>query len=80
VGVLFRGDCLENRETKTLFKAFLWMPILCIAGMFPFYDISDNRHCEVSYAAIVGAAVFFNVLALFSCKGLVPLSFYADIG
>jgi hypothetical protein len=27
---------LEDRETKALFKAFLWMLILCIAGMFHF--------------------------------------------
>jgi hypothetical protein len=27
---------LENRETKALFKAFLWMLILCIVGMFHF--------------------------------------------
>jgi hypothetical protein len=34
--VLFRGGSLENRETKALFKAFLWMLILCIVGMFHF--------------------------------------------
>jgi hypothetical protein len=33
---LFRGGSLENRETKALFKAFLWMLILCIVGMFHF--------------------------------------------
>jgi hypothetical protein len=32
----FRGGSLENRETKALFKAFLWMLILCIVGMFHF--------------------------------------------
>jgi hypothetical protein len=32
----FRGGSLKNRETKALFKAFLWMLILCIVGMFHF--------------------------------------------
>jgi hypothetical protein len=32
--VLFRGGCLENRETKALFKAFMSMLVVFVVGMF----------------------------------------------
>jgi hypothetical protein len=31
---LFRGGCLENRETKTLFRAFISMLVVFVIGMF----------------------------------------------
>jgi hypothetical protein len=33
-GVLFRGGCLENRETKALFRAFMSMLVVFVVGMF----------------------------------------------
>jgi hypothetical protein len=32
--VLFRGGCLENRETKALFRAFISMLVVFVVGMF----------------------------------------------
>jgi hypothetical protein len=32
--VLFRGGCLENRETKALFRAFISMLVVFVIGMF----------------------------------------------
>jgi hypothetical protein len=32
--VLFRGGCLENRETKALFRAFMSMLVVFVVGMF----------------------------------------------
>jgi hypothetical protein len=33
-GVLFRGGCLENREAKALFRAFMSMLVVFVVGMF----------------------------------------------
>jgi hypothetical protein len=32
--VLFRGGCLENRETKALFRAFISVLVVFVVGMF----------------------------------------------
>jgi hypothetical protein len=32
--ILFRGGCLENRETKALFRAFISMLVVFVVGMF----------------------------------------------
>jgi len=64
---LFRGGGLENRETKALFKAFMWMLILCIAGMFHFMiflaaDIARflmQQSLELSSFSMFFGALFF---------------------
>jgi hypothetical protein len=65
--VLFRGGSLENRETKALFKAFLWMLILCIVGMFHFMifltlDIARyilQQSLELTHFSMFFGALFF---------------------
>jgi hypothetical protein len=66
-GVLFRGGYLENRETKALFKAFMWMLILCIVGMFHFMifltvDVARflmQQSLELSSFSLFFGALFF---------------------
>jgi hypothetical protein len=65
--ILFRGGSLENRETKALFKAFMWMLILCILGMFHFMifltvDIARflmQQSMELSSFSMFFGVIFF---------------------
>jgi hypothetical protein len=63
--ILFRGGSLENSETKALFKAFMWMLILCIVGMFHFMiflTVDIARFLMQQSMELSSFSMFFGVL------------------
>jgi hypothetical protein len=63
--ILFRGGSLENRETKALFKAFMWMLILCIVGIFHFMiflTVDIARFLMQQSMELSSFSMFFGVL------------------
>jgi hypothetical protein len=77
-GVLFRGGCLENRETKALFRAFMSMLVVFVIGvfflgMFVFGILLAYSlpYPSVDFAALLPILTFLGTLCSVSGAGLV---------
>jgi hypothetical protein len=76
--VLFRGGCLENRETKALFRAFMSMLVVFVVGMF-FLGMFvfgillaySLPYPSVDFAALLPILKFLGTLCSVSGVGLV---------
>jgi hypothetical protein len=76
--VLFRGGYLENRETKTLFKAFMSMLVVFVIGMF-FLGMFvfgillaySLPYPSVDYATLLPILTFLGSLCFVSGVGLI---------
>jgi hypothetical protein len=76
--VLFCGGCLENRETKALFRAFISMLVVFVVGvfilgMFVFGILLAYSlpYPSVDFAALLPILTFLGTLCSVSGAGLV---------
>jgi hypothetical protein len=76
--VLFRGGYLENRETKTLFKAFMSMLVVFVIGMFFLGMFAlgillaySLPYPSVDYATLLPILTFLGSLCFVSGVGLI---------
>jgi hypothetical protein len=76
--VLFRGGCLENRETKALFRAFISMLIVFVVGMFFLGMFAlgillaySLPYPSVDFATLLPILTFLGTLCSVSGAGLV---------
>jgi hypothetical protein len=76
--VLFRGGCLENRETKALFRAFMSMLVVFVIGMFFLGMFAlgillaySLPYPSVDFATLLPILTFLGSLCLVSGVGLI---------
>jgi hypothetical protein len=75
---LFRGGCLENRETKALFRAFMSMLVVFVVGMFFLGMFAlgillaySLPYPSVDFATLLPILTFLGTLCSVSGAGLV---------
>jgi hypothetical protein len=76
--VLFRGGCLENRETKALFRAFISMLVVFVIGMFFLGMFAlgillaySLPYPSVDFASLLPILTFLGTLCSVSGAGLI---------
>jgi hypothetical protein len=76
--ILFRGGCLENRETKALFRAFISMLVVFVVGMFFLGMFAlgillaySLPYPSVDFATLLPILTFLGTLCSVSGAGLV---------